>query len=103
MLTPFSRAVVYYLGGGFALALLCSLWLFDASGAPTSSERLTRRAFTFSVLGVLHPVIALAAWVLARDARAQEIGGRRPHLAALTSLAVSTAAMLGVLAATVEL
>ena len=103
MLTPFSRALAYYLGGGFGLALLCSLWLFDSSGAPTSTKRITRRAYTFSVLGVLHPVIAITAWVLARDARGRETEDPRPRLAALTSLAISTTAMLGVLATTAEL
>ena len=106
MLTPFSRALAYYLIGGFALALLCALWLFDDPDASTSPNPVTRRALMCSALGVFHPVIALSAYALARDVRDAEIDdrlARSPRIAALTSVAVSTAAMIGVLITTADM
>src|SRR3954447_9983729 len=70
MLSPFTRVLVYYLGVGFALALFCSLWVFDQPWSldATWQRRLRRRAWILAPIGVLHPVVALAALLLAHDA-----------------------------------
>jgi hypothetical protein len=70
LLSPFVRALAYYLGGGFALALLCALWFFDRPVDLDErwARRLRRRARILIPLGLLHPVVAVTALGLARDA-----------------------------------
>ncbi len=71
MLSSTARLLAYYGGVGFALALIC-LALLDTQGGigldAAERARLRRRAFWLAPAGVVHPVFALAALVLARDA-----------------------------------
>jgi hypothetical protein len=101
MLTPFARALAYYLGGGFALGLFCGMWYLGrpVDLDPASQRLLHRRILVLSPLGLLHPVVALAAFGMARDAtrHGDPVAGRRPMVLATASLTVSTAITAGVL------
>src|SRR3954451_4381486 len=71
VLTPFGRALAYYGAGGFALALLCAAVFLDPSATKEDDahiHRLRRRALALAPLGIVHPVIAGTALLLARDA-----------------------------------
>jgi hypothetical protein len=101
LLSPFTRALAYYLGGGFALALFCALLFFDrppeADG--DSQRRLRRRALVLSSVGLLHPMVALTAFGLARDATrvSDSEAAKSTLIAAATSLIASLAVATGVL------
>jgi hypothetical protein len=89
VLSPFARALAYYGGGGFALALLCAALFLDSPGNVDEgrSARLRRRAMLLASVGVVHPVIAATSLVLAQDA------GRGPEperAAAAVVLAVAS-------------
>ena len=100
MLNPFARALAYYVGGGFALALLCAAFVADPDENDARPERARRRAAILVPLGLAHPVFALAAFVLTRDLR--RAGSAVPVLlpSAATSLAISLGVMVVVFAAT---
>ena len=103
MLDSFTRALTYYLGGGFALALFCALWYLDrpADLDEASQRRLRRRAAILTPLGLLHPMVALTAVGLARDAArdGDPINARPVLVAATCSLVASLGGMAGVLLA----
>lgn len=105
MLNPFGRALVVYIGGAFPAALLGPLFCDDPGPVDeTRGRRLLRRAQILSVLGLVHPVLGLAAFGLVRDTeRSLELLGpatRRTRALALSSLTVSLLIAVGVLVAT---
>ena len=71
MLSPFARALAYYLAGGFALSLLCTALFLQVTPDldDQTRRRLRRRAYALASVGIVHPVIAGAAVVQARDSR----------------------------------
>ena len=103
MLSPFTRALVYYLGAGFALALFCAIWYLDQPSDTDAgwAARVRRRILMLTPLGLAHPVIALAAVGLALDlSRADPHVSRRLLPMAVTSLTASLTAAAVVLAVT---
>jgi hypothetical protein len=83
VLHPFAKTLAYYGVGGFAVALFCAIPYFDRPATLDGpwARRLLRRAQLLSVIGVLHPVIALTAVGLARDVdrlAEEAVPGRRP-------------------------
>ena len=101
MVSPFA-ALVYYLGGGFALVLFCAIWFFDrpADLDEVWQRRLRRRAHILTPLGLLHPVIALTAVGLAHDVARTGEPTRLTMSAATTGLVISLAIMCVVVATT---
>lgn len=101
MLSPLARALAYYLGGGFALALFCAMWFLDrpVDLDDASQRRLHRRALILSPLGLFHPMFALTAFGLARDATryGDAQAGRRALVVATTTLSASVVIAGGVL------
>ena len=94
MLSPLSRAVAFYLGGGAALALLCSIWFFDHTDDERAlSRRRRRRALILSPIGVFHPIVALTAVGLARGATEDDTASTGAVVAATASLVVSVVGM----------
>lgn len=100
MLSSNARVLAYYGGVGFALALIC-LALFDTHGGTglnaTERARLRRRAFWLAPAGLVHPVFAITALVLARDANRDNDGDETDGavVAASASLTVSLLVMVG--------
>ena len=101
MLNPFARAIVYYGGGGFALLLLCAAVFLDpfTGEHPDRAKRLRRRALLLAPIGVLHPVIAGTALVLARDTAriAGTTSAGLAYIASSASLVASAVVMVVVL------
>lgn len=64
------RGLLLYIATGYGLGLFCAIAYFDQP--PVLDERWTRRivrrARVLAVLGLVHPVIAVTAFGLARDA-----------------------------------
>lgn len=103
MLSPFARALTYYLAGGFALTLFCAIWYLDQPALLDErwQQRIRRRMSVLTPLGLAHPVVALAAVGLALDlARAEGSRAGVAVPAAFTSLVVSLTGMTVVLAVT---
>lgn len=102
MLSPFLRALAYYGGGGYALVLLCTALFLDPFDTTRQAPAtLRRRAMVLAPIGLIHPVIATVALVLARDAArdADTDPSSAASVVAGTCLAGSVAVMVGVLAA----
>jgi len=101
VLPPFARALAYYGGGGFALALLCAAVFFDRT-RDVGHDRLRRNALILAPIGIVHPVIAGTALLLARDASRSADGDTDTTdsavFAATSSLVASLAAMTVVFA-----
>ena len=99
MLPPFARALAYYGGGGFALMLLCAALFFDRTH-DVGRDKLRRTALILAPIGLVHPVIAGAAVLLARDASRDGDGDVTDSavVAAHSSLVASLVAMTVVFA-----
>jgi hypothetical protein len=94
---------VYYVGGGFALALFCAIWYLDQRRADDDDwpARTRRRILILTPLGLLHPVVALAAVGLAVDLGRARVGASGALLpAALTATAISIGVAIVALAVT---
>jgi len=99
VLPPIARALAYYGGGGFALALLCAAVFFDRT-RDVGHDKLRRSALILAPIGIVHPVIAGTALLLARDASRGADGDTTDSavFAATSSLVASLAAMTVVFA-----
>jgi hypothetical protein len=97
VLSPLAQFAAYYGAGGFAVALFCAIPYFDHPATLDGpwARRLLRRAQLLSIIGVLHPIIALTACGITRDidrlAEEPEPGWRRTSVLAGSGLVVSTA------------
>jgi hypothetical protein len=100
VLSPFARALAYYLAGGFALSLLCAALFVSMTPQldDRGRRRLRRRAYALASVGIVHPVIAGTAVVLALDSRPPD--APQPDattVVSAASLALSLLAAVGVL------
>jgi hypothetical protein len=102
LLNSSARALAFYLGGGFALALLCATLFFDVPADPdaTWQRKARRRAAILLPIGLAHPVLAVTAFALARDLTRAQVSV--PLLLPLTagSLVISLLTMTTVFVST---
>lgn len=102
MLSTFHRAIAFYVGGGVALTFLCLGLLFDQATELTAAGQRRARRYTKLLLpaGLVHPVLAGAAFLLAKDL--ERFGDPAPTLvpvataSLLTSLVIMTTVLITV-------
>lgn len=103
MLSPFGKAVAYYLYGGFGLGLLCLPVLMRPVGVEQLrwASRTRRRSLVFAILGPLHPVLAAVSLGLAAEAGHQAEDGSSTTDRGLRSVAWGSIGVSLVVAAVV--
>jgi hypothetical protein len=90
VLNTFHRAIGFYVGGGVALTFLCIGLLFTEPPQLTAAgqRRARRHAKLLLPAGLVHPVFAAAALLLAKDL--ERLGDPAPTLVPLASASLLT-------------